>query len=242
MAYGDVIQPDQPVGSRRGPDGQWVDAQGNPIMGDVVSSPGGVAPTPWPGSVVGGWGTGTNEGSMPGSGGDGGGGGSIPPFSGVNYPGFTPPGLPASLQKPFALPTADDLINNDPGYMARYQRGQDAIQHSAAAQGTLLSGGTLRGLQEAGQQYAANEYGAYVQQKLGERQQQSADYLNLAYGPSWMQNQAATNQYSALYGQYKDLISNNRNAQQDYIQALLDQQRIGASATGAPPPTGTSNV
>ena len=166
----------------------------------------------------------------------------IPPFSGVTYPGFTPPNLPEALQHPFQLPTADDLVKNDPGYMARYQLGQKSIERSAASRGTVLNPGTLQALQQAGQDYASNEYNTYVNQKLGERNQQSSDYLNLAYGPSWQTNSAAVNQYGQLYKQYGDLITNNRNAQNDYIDQLIRQQQIGANAAGAPPPGGTSNV
>jgi hypothetical protein len=167
---------------------------------------------------------------------------TIPPFSGVNYPGFTPPPLPESLQKPFSLPSASDLIANDPGYMARYNQGQQGLERSAAAQGTLLSGGQLKAAENYGQDYASNEYNNYVNQLLSQRNQQTNDYLTLAYGPAWQQNQAGVNQYGTLYGQYKDLIANNRNASQDYINALLEQQRIGAGAAAPPPTSSTSNV
>ena len=50
------------------------------------------------------------------------------------------------------------------------------------------------------------------------------------------------NQYGQLYGQYKDLITNNRNASNDYIDALIRQQQVGACAAGAPPTSSTSNV
>ncbi len=260
MAYGDVVQPDQPVGSYQGPDGQWRDAQGNPIAapnstGNVSASS---APLP-PGTTVGTGRTFPNEFPLPAGSqivdqntgqtqgvGQGAppptGGGGITPFSGVNYPQFTAPALPDALKTPFSLPTADDLIKNDPGYMARYQQGLDANQRGAAAQGTLLNGGTQKALAQYGQDYASSEYNNYVQQLLGTRQQQSSDYLNLAYGPAWQQNQAAVNQYGNLYQQYKDLITNNRNQSNDYIDALIRQEQIGSTATAPPPSTSTSNV
>jgi hypothetical protein len=232
----------------QGPDGNWYDAQGQP----TDPPPTGPDPTrTGPPVARHGGTTGSGGTDAPGTAGNVGQPtsqplvsppASIAPFSGVTYPQFTPPPLPDALQKPFTLPTAQDLLTNDPGYMARYQLGQDAIQRSAAAQGTLLSGGTLKGLQQAGQDYASSEYNNYYNQLLGTRQQQSADYLNLAYGPSWQQNQGAVNQYGQLYGQYKDLIANNRNAQNDYINQLLEQQRIGAGAAAPPPTSSTSNV
>ena len=49
-------------------------------------------------------------------------------------------------------------IYSDPGYQFRLQQGQDAIQSSAAAKGGLLSGATLKALQNYGQESASQEY------------------------------------------------------------------------------------
>ena len=49
-------------------------------------------------------------------------------------------------------------IYSDPSYQFRLQQGQDAIQSSAAAQGGLLSGATLKALQGYGQESASQEY------------------------------------------------------------------------------------
>lgn len=48
---------------------------------------------------------------------------------------------------------------NDPGYQARLALGDQSVQNSAAAQGNLLSGNTLRSLAQFGQDYGSNEYG-----------------------------------------------------------------------------------
>jgi hypothetical protein len=48
---------------------------------------------------------------------------------------------------------------NDPGYQARLQLGQDAIQRSAAARGGIVTGGTAQALNNEAQDYASNEYG-----------------------------------------------------------------------------------
>lgn len=48
---------------------------------------------------------------------------------------------------------------NDPGYQARLQLGTDAIQKSAAARGSVVTGGTAKALDTYGQDYASNEYG-----------------------------------------------------------------------------------
>src|SRR5579871_613418 len=47
---------------------------------------------------------------------------------------------------------------NDPGYQARLQLGTEAIQKSAAARGSVVTGGTAKALDTYGQDYASNEY------------------------------------------------------------------------------------
>ena len=49
-------------------------------------------------------------------------------------------------------------IYSDPSYQFRLQQGQDAIQSSAAAKGGLLTGATLKALQNYGQESASQEY------------------------------------------------------------------------------------
>mgnify|MGYP007029310685 FL=1 len=49
-------------------------------------------------------------------------------------------------------------IYNDPSYQFRVNQGNNAIQGSAAAQGGLLSGATLKALQNYGQESASQEY------------------------------------------------------------------------------------
>ena len=61
---------------------------------------------------------------------------------------------PGTFQAPSGLTEA-----NDPGFMARMKMGTDAIQSSAAAKGSVLSGGTLKALDRYAQDYGSNEYG-----------------------------------------------------------------------------------
>lgn len=49
-------------------------------------------------------------------------------------------------------------IYDDPSYQFRVNQGNNAIQGSAAAQGSLLSGATLKALQNYGQESASQEY------------------------------------------------------------------------------------
>jgi len=82
-------------------------------------------------------------------------------------------GASGSLMAPwtqqFQAPT-DVTEQNDPGYKFRLQQGMDALQNSAAAKGTLLTGGTAAGIQRYGQDYASNEYGNVYNRALGEYQ------------------------------------------------------------------------
>lgn len=66
--------------------------------------------------------------------------------------------------------------SNDPGYQARFKMGNDAIQRSAAARGSLLTGGTLKALGQYGQEFASNEYGNVYNRALTGYQQDAANY------------------------------------------------------------------
>jgi len=61
--------------------------------------------------------------------------------------------------KDFAAPTAEDMTQ-DPSYQIRLKEGLDAAQKSAAARGTLMTGGTLKELTQYGQDQASKEYAA----------------------------------------------------------------------------------
>ena len=72
--------------------------------------------------------------------------------SGVGQGSLTTP-YGQTFQAPTAL-----TEQNDPGFMARLKLGTDALQHSAAARGSVLTGGTAKALDQFGQDYASNEY------------------------------------------------------------------------------------
>ena len=50
-------------------------------------------------------------------------------------------------------------FEQDPGYAFRQAEGMKALERSAAARGSLLSGSTLKGIQRFGQDLASQEYG-----------------------------------------------------------------------------------
>ena len=49
-------------------------------------------------------------------------------------------------------------FQQEPGLQARYQMGLQGLERSAAAQGSLLSGGTQKGIARYGQEFATGEY------------------------------------------------------------------------------------
>ena len=49
-------------------------------------------------------------------------------------------------------------LSQDPGYAFRLSEGMKALERSAAARGSLLSGGTLKGIERFGQGLASQEY------------------------------------------------------------------------------------
>jgi hypothetical protein len=65
----------------------------------------------------------------------------------------------------FNAPTADNF-QQDPGYQFRLREGSRALQNSAAAKGTLLTGATAKALQDYGQEAGSQEYGAAYNRAL----------------------------------------------------------------------------
>jgi hypothetical protein len=58
-------------------------------------------------------------------------------------------------------------LETSPGYQFRLGEGLKALERSAAARGTLLTGGAMKGLQRYAQDYASGEYGNRVNQLMG---------------------------------------------------------------------------
>jgi hypothetical protein len=123
----------------------------------------------------------------------------------------------------FELPSLNETT--DPGYGARLQTGVDAIQRSAAAKGTLLTGGTLKGLNRFAQDYASNEYGNVYNRAL---QGYNTNY-NTAYQP-WQSN--FNNAYQSWQG--------NLGAQQQGYSQLYGLSNLGLNAAGQQAGLGTT--
>ena len=105
-------------------------------------------------------------------------------------------------------------IYDDPSYQFRVNQGNNAIQSSAAAQGGLLSGATLKALQNYGQESASQEY-------------------QNAYNRF---NADQTNQYnrlSNLVGIGQNAAAQTGNAGTQTAQAIANNTMQGANAQSA---------
>ncbi len=131
-------------------------------------------------------------------------------------------GMVAPWTQPFQAPTADQALQS-PGLQFALQRGNDAIQKSAAARGTLLTGGTLKALNDWSQQTALQGYGDVYNRAMGEygtardnffqnQDRPFGKYLSLA---GLGQNAAnAAGNYAGAYGNnLTDLTTGAGNAQ-----------------------------
>lgn len=166
--------------------------------------------------VIGGAGAGKNRSQWMVESGGGGGGGSLGNLGGGNLPpgywmgqetggGRYPlasaggPGLAQPWTTPFTSPgdfqSPGDFtppnVTEDPGFKFRMQEGQKALERSAAAKGTLLTGGTLKDLQNFSQGLASQEYANAYGRRLGENE--------LAYGRALGENEL---QYGRALGEY----------------------------------------
>jgi hypothetical protein len=124
-----------------------------------------------------------------GAGGGGGGyGGGGAYGAGSSYSGPTTGfgGAPAFHYTPFKAPLPGDVWT-DPSYLWRLKEGQNALERSASARGTLRTSGTLKDIIDYGQQAASQEYGNMFDRALqtwGAQYQGEKDAFAPSYG-SW---------------------------------------------------------
>ncbi len=85
--------------------------------------------------------------------------------AGKGVPG-TPGYTPGASQGSSGPGSPTDIMNQDPGFQFRMGEGLKALQHSAAARGTLLTGGTQKALERYGQDYASGEFGNVFNRNL----------------------------------------------------------------------------
>lgn len=111
-------------------------------------------------------------------------------------------------------------LETSPGYQFRLGEGLKALERSAAARGTLLTGGTLKGLTRFGQDYASNEYGQRVNQLM--------DLSRLGFGAAAQQ----ASQGSAYANQTGNLLDRQATNLSDLLTQQGNAQSAGTQAQG----------
>jgi hypothetical protein len=156
---------------------------------------------------------------------------------GFSYGNFTSQGWDApDLQEgpgKFKAPTLADL-SQDTGYQFRLKQGQEALERSAAARGTLLTGGTAKDLASYQQDLASQEFDKMYGRSFGEWQAES-DRVFKENANTWDRSlQAYQLDYNRLFGEHQQGYGQARDAygfaQQDAAQnygAAWDQYQHG---------------
>ena len=107
--------------------------------------------------------------------------------------------------------TYNDLYS-DPSYQFRLDQGLKAVQRSAAARGGLLSGGTLKGLNDYAQGAASQEYGqAYG--RWNDTQTNTFNRLASVAGLGQTANQSTAAAGAQASGTIGNLLTQGANAQ-----------------------------
>jgi hypothetical protein len=226
--------------------GTWYNASGQQISFTNTAPNPGPPQLPPVGAPGGGTTTDTGTGGTP---------APVPPYQGGQYanpaygsgPTLTTPQLPAELQTPFSLPSYDAFVNANPQFETGLKTALQGVDRSAAAQGSLLSGGQLKAATKFATDYGSSHYQDYVNNLLQQRNTNMSEYLANAglAANTFSANQAAYQnqvqdalaQFGTNYNQYLDLINNNRTASNDYWSRLMDVTNAGIrSATAAQPP------
>lgn len=147
--------------------------------------------------------------------------GSVPEF---NPPTFTPPpNFNYTGQTPgqFQAPTAAAMAN-EPGFQFRLDQGRKALEQSAAAKGTLRSGGTLQNVLNYGQNFASNEYSNVYNRAASEHDRAFKEY-EFDYD-----KQADT--YTTNYGVKRDTYDREFQAAKDAFAPRLRGWEVNSAA------------
>ena len=163
---------------------------------------------------------------------------------------FTAPQRPGGLQNPYQpaqwnetfQPVSADSLKSDPGYLARLDATQRGFERSAAARGSVLSGGFVgRTLPRALGEQASNEFGAANNRAFDQYMARygaftgNRDATTQARGINEAAYQGdvsnASTQFNTRYRTYLDSINNRRNAENDLW--TRNQDLVGNSLTAA---------
>lgn len=165
-----------------------------------------------------------------------------------SLPEFKPP--PDFAYDPFAPPTLEQAMAK-PGAQFQLQQGEQALEQSAAGQGILRTGGTLKNILDYGQKAAQTSYDQLFGQDLAGYQTNRANAADTwqkryqsaydQYQPQlfgWQTKEAQvqrdneTNRQSS-WDQYMQKFNQYRTQKLDTNNILLGQQQLGLQAAGA---------
>lgn len=121
-------------------------------------------------------------------------------------------------------------LQMDPSYKFREEQGMKALQQSAAARGGLLSGSTLKGIQQYGQGLASEEYGNAYNRFMQNR----ANQMSLLQNASQTGFGAAQGIGNASVGAGTNLAANYQNLGQNVGQGLVNTGSAYANAAMGP--------
>lgn len=146
---------------------------------------------------------------------------------------FQQPNRPEGLQSPYTAPEftapAFSELEADPGYQARLAAAQQGLERSAAAKGSILSGGFIgKTMPRELQKLASDEYDNLYARRLGA----FTTNAGLNYGARQMNESAyqddvsnARNTYDMRYRGWRDLVGD---------QFRLGEMGLNATLAGAP--------
>ena len=152
------------------------------------------------------------------------------PFRQVGVNALTQyPAAAAPSYTPFGMPQ----FQTDPGYNFRMAEGLKALERSASARGLLQSGGTLKGIQQYGQNIASDEYQNAFNRYLLEQTKMREERLSpLEYQIGL--GQAAASGQAANVGTTANSISELTQALGNIgAQRAVAQGNIAASTAGS---------
>jgi hypothetical protein len=143
------------------------------------------------------------------------------------------------LAQQFKAPTLAEL-QATPGYQARLDAQNRTLDRSAAAKGSILSGGFINREAQAAQDYASNEYNNLFGQSLAGRSQNQGEFQQNVVQPGQFQYQNQYKQYldeqNRTLNDYLTNYNINRTGIQDFLTQNNTTANRGLQATiaGAP--------
>lgn len=149
--------------------------------------------------------------------------------------GYKPYGMEQYKQDPGYTPMVNSLeeLQQTPGYMFQLQQGQQAIDNSAAARGSLLSGRQLKATNDYAQNVAATGYQSAwdraqraYQNAFARNQSQSAQRFNQLGSVSGSGQQAAGQQGANTLNAFNQIAGGNAGNVNNQTALMMDSTGV----------------